>query len=198
MGLREQKAERTRAAILEAALTLYDRNGFDQTTMEQVAEAAQIGIATLYRYFPTKDLLLIDPIVRSVGGVSASLERRPADEPLDLALGHALHEYLTAADERGEWLQRLRAHLDRAPGPRARLWDLWHQERTLLENTIAVRAGADPGELWVGVAAHTTMMIVEMALDLRRSTLSGRSAAQYARELVHLLSEAGAVIPRLP
>ena len=42
------------------------------------------------------------------------------------------------------------------------------------------------------------MMIVEMALDLRRSTLSGRSAAQYARELVRLLGEDGAVIPRLP
>lgn len=198
MGLRELKAERTRAAILDAALQLFEAHGFEQATMEQIAERAEIGIATLYRYFPTKDSVLLAPIMASLGGMARRLDARPADESIDVAIGHALHDFLADGDSQADESMRLRAQLDRAPGPRARLWDLWAQERTLLEESIARRSGADSSELWVGIAAHTAMMIAEMALDLRRSSLSERSASSYADDLIHLLNAEGAVIPRLP
>lgn len=198
MGLREMKAERTRQAILDASLKLFERQGFDQTTMEQIAERAEIGIATLYRYFASKDSILLDPIASSIGALSRRLDERPAEEALDEALGHALHDFLAESDVAPERLIRLRAQLDRADGPRARLWDLWAQERTLLEESIGRRSGADPSELWIGVAAHTAMMIAEMALDLRRGATEPRSTADYADDLIRLLTAEGAVIPRLP
>jgi AcrR family transcriptional regulator len=198
MGLRELKAERTRERISSTALDLFERHGFEQTTMEQIAEGAEIGIATLYRYFPTKDSVLLDPVVRGIGGLARLLDARPDDEPIDEALGHALHDFLIDDERSAARVRRLRAQLDRAQGPRARLWDLWAQERTLVEEAIARRTGVDPGELWVGVASHTTMMIAEMALDLRRSSTAHRSTSDYAAELIRLLHTDGAVIPRLP
>ncbi len=61
LGLRERKKARTRAAIQEHALKLFGRQGYDATTMEQIADAAEISESTLYRYFPTKeDLVLLD------------------------------------------------------------------------------------------------------------------------------------------
>ena len=198
MGLREQKAQRTRSAILDAALDLFSEQGFDPTTMDQIAAQSQIGIATLYRYFPTKDAILLDPVLRSRGAIADHLAARPTAEPIPEALGHALHEYLTAYDRDADRWLRLRDLLDKAPGPRAGLWDVLAQERRLLEVAIAARAGASPDELWVVIAAHTTMMIAEMSLDMRRSPVHPVASADAAHDIIRLLAADGAVLPRLP
>ncbi|GAA4181908.1 helix-turn-helix domain-containing protein [Gryllotalpicola koreensis] len=198
MGLRERKAERTRGAIREAALRLFEKQGFEQTTMEQIAEVAEVGVATLYRYFPTKDQVLLGQVTDSISALADYVAGRPLDEPLDEVLGHALHDLLADTDRQAEQIERLRAQLDRASGPRAKLWDLWAQQRTLLEDAIAARAGVEPTEMWVGIAAHTTMMVAEMALDFRRSTLSPSAASEYADKLLEVLASPQAVIPRLP
>ena len=66
-GLRERKKAKTRAAIQEHALRLFHEKGYDQTTVEQIAEAAEISPSTFFRYFPTKDAVVVydalDPVL---------------------------------------------------------------------------------------------------------------------------------------
>ncbi|MFD0714062.1 TetR family transcriptional regulator [Paenibacillus sp. GCM10027626] len=60
-GLRERKKAKTIAAVQQHALRLFRENGYQETTVEQIAEAAEISQSTFFRYFKTKeDVLIID------------------------------------------------------------------------------------------------------------------------------------------
>jgi len=75
-GLRERKKARTRASLREHALRLFGEQGYHATTVEQIAAAAEVSPSTFFRYFPTKeDLVLQDDMdTRMV----EALERQPA------------------------------------------------------------------------------------------------------------------------
>jgi AcrR family transcriptional regulator len=66
-GLRERKKTKTRFAIQQEALRLFQEQGYQATTVEQIAEAADVSPSTVFRYFPTKDALVLtddyDPIM---------------------------------------------------------------------------------------------------------------------------------------
>jgi AcrR family transcriptional regulator len=59
-GLRERRRARTRAAIRQQALRLFREQGYRETTVEQVAAAAEVSYATFFRYFPTKEDVVLD------------------------------------------------------------------------------------------------------------------------------------------
>jgi len=62
-GLRERKKARTRAAIQSEALRLFREQGYRETSIEQIAEAAEVSPSTVFHYFPTKpDLVLYDAL----------------------------------------------------------------------------------------------------------------------------------------
>jgi AcrR family transcriptional regulator len=193
VGLREKKAQKVRAAIFDAMLTLAERHGYEAATLEQVAERAEVGVSTVYRYFANKDAILLAPMERNVGGLASVFRSRPGDEEVAVSLGWTVHAALDLTTEHWAQTRRLRAQLDLAPGPRARLWDVWHRERSLLEDAIAERSGRD--QLWNAAAAHLTMMIITMAYDHERDSLDKTAPADYADRVMSMLNGTGAPLP---
>lgn len=62
-GLRERKKAKTRSLIQEHALRLFAERGYDETSVEDIAEAAEVSPSTVFRYFPTKpDLVIYDDL----------------------------------------------------------------------------------------------------------------------------------------
>ena len=57
--LRERRKQRTRAALIDAAIGLFSTKGYDDTTLEEVADHAGLHVQTLYRHFPSKPELAI-------------------------------------------------------------------------------------------------------------------------------------------
>jgi AcrR family transcriptional regulator len=63
LGLRERKKAKTRALIQEHALRLFREQGYEATSIEEIAEAAEVSPSTVFRYFPTKpDLVIYDDL----------------------------------------------------------------------------------------------------------------------------------------
>jgi AcrR family transcriptional regulator len=89
-GLRERKKQRTRAVLIDVAIDLCLRQGYEQTTVEQIAAAADVSPRTFSRYFATKDavfLTLIEDYVEQVAVELASIP--PEVGPLEaLRLAH--------------------------------------------------------------------------------------------------------------
>lgn len=77
---RRRRTARTRAGIEAAALRLFTEQGFEATTVEQIAAAADIAPRTFFRHFPSKDAVLFGDQSREIERMRAVLADRPADE----------------------------------------------------------------------------------------------------------------------
>ncbi|GAA4494100.1 hypothetical protein GCM10023191_032710 [Actinoallomurus oryzae] len=77
MGRRERKKARTRQAIADAALELFLERGFDQVTVKDVAEAADVSMSGLFKHFPTKESLVFDQEDDIRAGIASAVRDRP-------------------------------------------------------------------------------------------------------------------------
>ncbi|GAA2885610.1 hypothetical protein GCM10010517_49260 [Streptosporangium fragile] len=94
-GLRERKKQKTRLALIDAALDLFLRQGYEATTVDQIAAAVEISPRTFFRYFATKEDVALSLPVDNQEIMVAELAARPADEPPFTAFAHAVRAVIT-------------------------------------------------------------------------------------------------------
>jgi AcrR family transcriptional regulator len=76
-GLRERKKQRTRSMLIDAAVQLCEKQGFEKTTVDQIAAVADVSPRTFSRYFATKDAVILALIDGMVDAIAVQLERQP-------------------------------------------------------------------------------------------------------------------------
>jgi AcrR family transcriptional regulator len=168
LGLRERKKARTREALQETALDLFGRQGFDHTTIEEIAEACEVSPRTFFRYFPTKeDVLFADSSTRRevlLSGISA----RPEHESAFVALREGMRA-LARDYEHDRVALALRAAIMGA-SPQLQLYKAEHQNAwesdvvDVLERRQHTRSARARNELQLVTAMGTAAMRV--ALDV--------------------------------
>ncbi|MFG1960953.1 TetR/AcrR family transcriptional regulator [Nonomuraea sp. NPDC049028] len=87
VGLRERKKQRTRRALIEAALRLFDEKGFEETTLAEIAAEAEVSTRTFFSYFVSKeDVLFFDSASRIARAIEMISSRMPGERVADLLL----------------------------------------------------------------------------------------------------------------
>ncbi|MBT3164291.1 TetR family transcriptional regulator [Streptomyces sp. Vc74B-19] len=152
LGLRERKKIKTREAIRTATFALVERQGYDATTIEQIAERAEVSPSTVFRYFPTKEDIVVtdeydEPLL-------AELAARPADEPWADSVRYVIRKAIQLAMAEQPDVTVLRARLTlEVPAVRSRMAKSLSETGRLLTEAIAGRTGLDPDGLEVRVHA---------------------------------------------
>ncbi len=95
LGLRERKKQRTRATLIDAAVDLCDKQGFDRTTVDQIAANADVSPRTFSRYFATKDAIAFAVLDEILESTAVELSRQPHETPQLVAL---LNAYVAMAN----------------------------------------------------------------------------------------------------
>ena len=79
-GMRERKKKRTRAMLIDTAIELCDRHGFEHTTVEAIAAAAEVSPRTFNRYFATKEEVVLALTADLIDAIAAQLGRQPREQ----------------------------------------------------------------------------------------------------------------------
>ncbi|HUD37670.1 MAG TPA: TetR family transcriptional regulator [Streptosporangiaceae bacterium] len=163
-SLRERKKARTRASIREHALRLFREQGYDATTVDQIADAADVSPSTFFRYFPTKeDVVLQDEMdVLAMG----SFDRQPASLSMVAAFRAATREALgSLSPEDLASMQETSALILTVPELRARAMDEYTRTIAVIAGAAARRAGRDPDDFEVRVVSGAIIGVI-MAVTL--------------------------------
>jgi AcrR family transcriptional regulator len=151
-GLRERKKERTRRTIRLEAFRLFREQGYNETTVEQIAAAADVSPSTFFRYFPSKEQLVLaddlDPVIIE------ALRRQPRDVRPMAAFREAVREVfanLPAAELAFE--QERQALLFHVPELRSAIGLEMMRSIDLLSGLLADHLGRSPDDFEVRVAA---------------------------------------------
>lgn len=163
-GLRERKKTRTRETVRREAFRLFELHGYAQTTVDQIAEAADVSPRTFFRYFPTKESVLfnddllnpiIDAFLTAPAELSPVAAYRHAAAAVFATMAGPDYEYLIAR-------QRLLYSLPEAKGA---LWNEHVGAIRLLTAAIGRRLGRPEDDYQMRVTAGAIIGVFMAASD---------------------------------
>jgi len=178
-GLRERNITTAKATIQTHAIGLFMRRGYSQTTVEQIAQAAEVSPRTFFRYFKTKEAVIlydsIDPII-----ISAFL-KQPSHVPPIRAMRAAVRELTKVLPlERQELeLQRFEL-LNSLPSLKDRAFGEMLAQIDHFSETIARRANKNPGDVAVRNLAGA---IIGVVITVLQQTYKNPTMAIYESEM---------------
>ena len=144
-GLRERKKAKTRAAIREHAFRLFREQGYDVTTVEQIAEAAEVSPSTFFRYFPTKEDVVLQDEMDTLW--LEAVRAQPADLSPIAALREGMHAAFgqLSAEQLAQIGEGTKLAMT-VPAVRARSLDEAARTIGIVGSAIAERSGRDPAD----------------------------------------------------
>jgi AcrR family transcriptional regulator len=204
MGLRERKKQQTRQLIADTAWRLFADRGFERVTVAEIAREAQVAVATVFNYFPTKEDLFFYRLEAFGAQLVEAVSERPAGEPALAAFRRALMGSggLLALTQAGDHqaLERLRT-VNRvtaaSPALLAREQLAMARNADALAALLAAETGASAGDLGPFVAANALIGVQRALVDYtRRRVLADEAPARLAADVRALALRSFALLER--
>ncbi|NBB53276.1 TetR family transcriptional regulator [Rhizobium sp. CRIBSB] len=161
ISLRERKRAETRTRVHDAAMALFARQGFEATTLDDIATAAGVSRRSLFHYFVSKEDIVLSAKAGLGDLLAAAVSRRPAQEPLMVMAENALTDMAT--DFQGPGPRALARLIHDTPSLHAGDQAKYEALETRLALALATRKGLSPDDLQTRVVATTAVGIMRMA-----------------------------------
>ena len=171
LGLRDRKKIKTRDAIRRAAMRLIKANGYASTTIEQIAEAAEVSASTYFRYFPSKEVVLIANDLDQV--TVDALAKQPPELSSVQAFRRALETTLaTLSKDEWEFERDRQLMVLTIPELLTAQFEEYRRTMTKLAEADCRRLGRDPDDLEVrifyGALAGGLMAVLDRPKDVAK------------------------------
>jgi AcrR family transcriptional regulator len=191
-GLRERKKAKTRAAIREAAMTLFEQQGYASTTVEQIAEAAEVSPSTFFRYFPTKEAVVVtdewDPLIAD------TIRAQPPEVTTVDALLAGIRMVIQTATPADVAAERRRQRLFQdVPELRVRYTQQLTDAIDLFAGVLAERAGLDAPDLAQRAVAGALIGVAMAVLKIETGFVDLADYERYEEALRLVTRELGAL-----
>ena len=194
IGLRERKKARTRALIAQTAMDLFAQRGFDQVTVSEIAEAAEVGVSTVFNYFSTKEDLFYDRQQEVIEHLGRVVRARRAGESFAAACQRDMLELIAARDWRAGLVPAMGDFyrlVDSSPALQARARLMADQAAAHLTATIAAELRIAAQDIRAVAAAGVLTTLRNALLDqARRESLQGNAVETIARRLRRATNQA--------
>ena len=160
-GLRERKKQQTRDTIARAALRLFAQRGYDETTLADIAEAADVAPRTIFAYFDSKE----DILFSEEGGYLDELKRMLDERPAGTTTVDALREFVGCMKSPDED-EKLRKRVIMAnPALQMRMRARHGQLEPMLAESIARDLGTESGDIRALLIAASMTAAFESVSD---------------------------------
>lgn len=184
----QRKRQLVSDELSEAALQLLALKGFDAVTIDEIAATAGVSKRTFFRYFASKEDVVVQFLADMGTGMRVALASRPIEEQPSVALRHTVWVSMAACADHSDRALRVVQLILRTPALRARFLERQDQWRDDLAAELAQRLGLDPDtELYPQLAAG-------MALTAFDTVLQRWSGSDGAEDPAELTDRAFAVI----
>lgn len=187
---RPTKRERTLAALLEHGLDLFERQGYDQTTVAQIAGAAGVTEMTFFRHFPTKEHLLLDDPYDPV--LIAAIADQPRELPPFVRAARGVRAAWRALPEPETPIIRRRVRIVAGtPALRGAMWrSTGNTERAIVAQLVA--DGSSPVEARVAAASVLAALVAGLYswADDDRGTGTLADAIERALDVIDVIEVA--------
>lgn len=147
----------THAEVERAALALFARNGFDDTTMDDIADALGVGRRTLFRYFPSKNDIVWGDFALVLNRLRGLLDATPASVPIMRALAHAIVESNRYEPEQLPELRIRMTLITSVPALQAHSMLRYAAWRQVVAEFVAARRGESPDDLVPQTIGHAML-----------------------------------------
>jgi len=197
-GLRDRKKQRTRQALIGAAMRLYREKGFDGVTVAEIAREADVAPRTFFGYFETKEDVFLGRGDLRLERLVQVIRERDRRKPILTAIQRELLRDREASSEGQPTTRPDLSELLRHPAIASRLRERWNRWEDMLAEAIAADVGASPGDPEPRVvAAALTGAIRVAAAAAEQQPRRRREVAQRVFDLLgSRLSRYGAIPAR--
>nr|WP_305123414.1 TetR/AcrR family transcriptional regulator [Roseomonas sp. GC11] len=173
---------------MAAALELFEKQGFAETTIHQIADAVDVSARTLLRYFPTKEDVVVSWVEEGMSVFLSSFADRPASEPAHVSLLASARAMLAHYQSQAEFYLTIERAIASSPAIRARKLEMSARLAEEVTELLRQRRGTAGGGDW------QVLLYPALVFAMLRAVIGRWVAENGDRDLLALFDEASSLV----